>query len=136
MRGIVVEVVTPVLTFQSHCSQCEFVFDKTGLGVNAAVQQEAINTYPQWLQEAYLQVSDWVREIAQRYQGAVRVCIVDPQSLEGMWRLLRYWIRRYPTFLLDGQKFVGWESEPALRAAIEERLSAQGWRKQDATAGH
>ena len=78
--------------------------------------------YPQWLIDEYVRVCQWATETGTRYQGRVLIRIIDYQSLVGLWRVLRYWIRRYPTFILDGQKFVGWEEEPALQAAIQERL--------------
>ncbi len=80
--------------------------------------------YPQWLIDEYVRVCEWATETGKRYQGRVLIRIIDYQSLVGLWRILRHWIRKYPTFLLDGQKFVGWEEEPALQKAIQERLQA------------
>jgi len=87
------------------------------------VHLEEIKTYPQWLIEEYVKLCDWARETMQRYQGWVLVRIVDQQSLAGWWRMLRYRFRRTPTFLLEGEKFVGWEAEPRLQAAIAARLT-------------
>jgi hypothetical protein len=50
--------------------------------------------------------------------------MVDPQSLLGMWRALRFRVRRYPTFLVDGgERVVGWEGDPArvLARAVERK---------------
>ncbi len=85
---------------------------------------EEIKQYPQWLIEDYVRVCQWATATGERYQGQVLIRIIDYQSLAGLWRVLRYWIRKYPTFLLDGQKFVGWEEEPALQEAIQARLKA------------
>ncbi len=101
--------------------------NQAGLGIGDKVHNEEINEYPEWLREEYLRVCTWAREVAERYRGAVLIRIVDPESLVGIWRLIRHWIRRYPTFLVDGQKFVGWESEPELLAEVERRLQARGW---------
>ncbi len=101
--------------------------NQAGLGIGDKVHNQEINEYPEWLREEYLRVCEWAQEITQHFGGAVLVRIIDPQSLVGMWKLIRHWIRRYPTFLVDGQKFVGWEAEPALREAVERQLTAQGW---------
>lgn len=81
--------------------------------------------YPQWLIDDYVRVCQWATETGERYQGQVLIRIIDYQSLVGLWRVLRHRIRRYPAFLLDGQKFMGWEEEPALQEAIRARLQAR-----------
>jgi hypothetical protein len=54
-----------------------------------------------------------VRTVQTTYRGQVVVRIIDPQSLGGFWKVLRYWIRRYPTFFIGGgERLVGWESDP------------------------
>jgi hypothetical protein len=69
----------------------------------------------------FLKVSDWIRKARARYGARVAVLLVDPQSLGGMWKVLRHRIRRYPTFLIDrGEPIVGWEAAPdaALERAV------------------
>ncbi|MBI2115354.1 MAG: hypothetical protein HYT85_09765 [candidate division NC10 bacterium] len=52
--------------------------------------------------------------------------IVDPQSLGGLWKVLRHRIRRFPTFFVDGgEKVVGWNGDPdgAVRRALARRAA-------------
>ena len=56
----------------------------------------------------------------------VVVRIVDPQSLGGLWKVVRHRIRRFPTFLVDGaEKVVGWEGDPdgAVSRALARRAA-------------
>ncbi len=50
------------------------------------------------------------------------VRLVDPQSLGGMWKVLRHRIRRFPTFFVDAtERIVGWEGDPD--AAVQRALA-------------
>ncbi len=89
------------------------------------VHTQEINEYPEEIKAEYLRLSEWIRETRKTYGQRVVVRIVDPQSLGGMWKVLRHRIRRYPTFCVDGvDKLVGWEGDPD--AAIRRALSRTG----------
>ena len=46
--------------------------------------------------------------MTQRYGDRIHFQVVDPQSLDGILLCLRYWVRHYPTFIVNGRKaFVG-----------------------------
>jgi len=48
----------------------------------------------------------------------LRIHIIDPQSLEGFFKSLRHWVRRYPTLFIDRRtKYTSWD-----RAALERLL--------------
>jgi hypothetical protein len=56
----------------------------------------------------------------------VRLEVIDPQSPEGLLKSLRYRVRRYPTFVIEGKtKVVGWERE-RVDAAVTAALAAKG----------
>ena len=67
-------------------------------------------------------MTEWVHELAGRYGDKLFIRIVDPQSPQGLLKSLRYRVRRYPTFVVQGRKkIVGWqraELDSALAAAI------------------
>ncbi|RMD59078.1 hypothetical protein D6833_12040, partial [Candidatus Parcubacteria bacterium] len=89
---------------------------------------QELNEYPDDWKEAYLHLSHWVRRMQAYYGPRLRLRLLDPQSLVGLWRSLRYRIRRYPTFILEGQRrFVGWEAEPELHAALGDLYRQRGW---------
>ncbi|MBI2000106.1 MAG: hypothetical protein HYW08_12560 [candidate division NC10 bacterium] len=90
------------------------------------VHTEEINEYPEDLKAEYLRLSEWVRDTRKTYGQQVVVRIVDPQSLGGLWKVLRHRIRRFPTFLVDGaEKVVGWEGDPdgAVSLALARRAA-------------
>ncbi len=101
--------------------------NQAGLGIGDKVHTEEINEYPDELKQEYLRLSAWVRAVARHYGRSVVIRVIDPQSLVGMWWLLRYRIRRYPTLIIDQQeKFSGWEAEAAFHKRLQQRLKAAG----------
>lgn len=89
------------------------------------VHRQEINEYPEDVKADFLKVSEWIRKARARYGARVAILVVDPQSLGGMWKVLRHRIRRYPTFLLStGERIVGWEADPD--AALERAVAVAG----------
>lgn len=89
------------------------------------VHRQEINEYPEEIKAEFLEVSNWIRQARARYGARVAIRVVDPQSLGGMWKVLRHRIRRYLTFLLStGEQIVGWEADPD--AAMERALARAG----------
>ena len=89
------------------------------------VHTQEINEYPDDLKAEYLRLSEWIRNTRQKYDGRVIVRLVDPQSLGGMWKVLRHRIRRFPTFFVDAtERIVGWEGDPD--AAVRRAFSRTG----------
>jgi acyl-CoA synthetase (AMP-forming)/AMP-acid ligase II len=90
------------------------------------VHRQEINEYPEDVKAEFLRVSEWIRTARKQYGDRVAIRLVDPQSLGGMWKVLRHRIRRYPTFFLNaGERVVGWEGDPdaALARALAQRTS-------------
>ncbi len=86
------------------------------------VHTQEINEYPEDIKADYLRLSEWVRNMRRSYGQRVVVRLVDPQSLGGMWKVLRHRIRRFPTFFVDGtERIVGWEGDPD--AAVQRALA-------------
>lgn|SRR5574341_182988 len=85
--------------------------NQAGLGIGDKVHTQEINEYPPDVQEAYLRLSEWVRQTYATYGRRVWIKVIDPQSMVGLWKHVRYGIRAYPTFILDGEyRYVGWEA--------------------------
>lgn len=79
--------------------------------------------YPDHLLEDHYRLSALVVELVNRFKGQITVHIFDPQSLPGFIKSLRFWVRKYPTFIIDGeQKIVGWD-QAALEHALQSRIS-------------
>lgn len=123
MNPISVEVIAPVLTDLRHCEHCEIIFGQTEVGKQ--VHREELDEYPQDLTEDFGRLSAWLIELAHHYGNAVRIKLIDPQSLEGFFKSVRYWVRRYPAFIIAGRKeYVGWD-KAALDRVLQARISGE-----------
>ena len=122
MGPLILEIVTRVLTTFDHCAHCEFLFDQAGLG--ELQHQREVNEYPPDLKEEYLRLSDWIRELSQRYKDRLVIKVIDVQSVVGVYKSIRYRIRNYPTFIVAGDEvYTGWDKD-ALAALLERHLHA------------
>jgi hypothetical protein len=56
--------------------------------------------------------------LGSRYGPRLSIKVIDPQSLPGFLKSLRHWVRRYPTFIINGrEKYTGWDRD-ALEALL------------------
>ncbi len=132
MKPINLEVVTRVLTTFGHCRHCEVIFDEADIAQKH--HQKDVNEYPPDLAEEYLRLSDWIRELTHLYQHRLLIRIIDAQSLLGIYKSLRHWIRRYPAFIVEGKETChGLGQEPA-RASLGQTY--QGLCLIETTNGH
>ncbi len=116
------EVIAPSLEGLGICTSCELVLSEAGVGPSP--RERDLDQYPQdWQKDCQL-VSDWVYDLAGRYGERILIKVIDPQSPAGLLKSLRYRVRRYPTWLVEGgTRIVGWDRE-ALDRAIEYALEA------------
>jgi len=118
------EVIAPTFEGLGMCTSCELVMSEAGVGEHPAMR--ALEEYPQEWQDDYQRLADWVYDLAGRYGDRLLIKVIDPQSPEGLLKSLRYRVRRYPTFVIDGRtKVVGWQREQ-LEAALVSMLSIEG----------
>jgi hypothetical protein len=127
MRPIRLEIVTKVITNFNHCRHCEIFFDQAGL--NKKFHQKEMEEYPQDLKEEFIKLSDWIRELTRLYKHRLLIKLIDVQSLEGIYKSLRYRIRAYPTFIVEGKEtYAGWDKnqlEGLLDKYIKASLSSK-----------
>ena len=120
MPAVRLEVIAPLVLGLKHCQQCTPYLDDAG--ISDRILQDELNSVPDNVWQDYTRLSGLVRELAGRYGAQLRITLVDPRSPMGFWKSLRYWVRRYPTFIVNGrQKHVGWD-----RDALERLLKASG----------
>jgi hypothetical protein len=121
MRPVTVQVITYAPTVFYHCQHCELTFQEMGIGERLR-RQEAAESLPADLGRDFAAMSDWIRQIVERFGPRIHVKVIDAASIEGFVASVRYRIGRYPAVIVDGQKRVG----PDLQAAeplIEQRLA-------------
>lgn len=120
LTPVSLEVIAPTFQGMGICSTCELVMAGAEMGDHPA--ERALDEYPPDWQEDYRQLTDWVYDLATRYGAQIRIKVIDPQSPEGLVKSLRYRVRKYPTFVVEGRtRVVGWkrdELEAALTAAL------------------
>ena len=99
---IVVEIIAYAPTAYYHCMHCEVAFREMGMSNYAHVEQVSSSLPPELAVE-YQAVSDWVRELFQLYCDRLVVKVIDATTPQGIWKSLRYRVRRYPAVIVAGQ---------------------------------
>ena len=71
-----------------------------------------MDEYPPDLKEVYLKLSDWIRELIRIYEDRLLIKLIDAQSILGFYKSLRHWVRKDPTFIVEGQEtYTGWDKK-------------------------
>ena len=110
------EVIAPTFQGMGFCTACELVLAEAKVGEPPS--ERALDEYPTEWQEDWRRLSEWVFDLAERHGDRIAIKVIDPQSPEGLYKSLRYRIRRYPTWVVEGKtRVVGWDRE-ALDAAL------------------
>jgi hypothetical protein len=108
MKPIVLEIVTRVITSFGQCRRCKILLDEAGF--DQKVHQKELDEYPADLKEEYTKLSDWIRELNGLYKHRLSIKLIDVQSPLGIYKSLRYRIRTYPTFIVEGKEtYAGWD---------------------------
>ncbi|MBN1814803.1 MAG: hypothetical protein JXA14_23390 [Anaerolineae bacterium] len=116
-QPILLEVLAHVPTDFFHCTTCKRLFDAAEVG--APVHREMQAAYPPEIVEQAQRLTDWLQGLSAQYGKLLHIHIIDPQSVEGFFKSLRYWIHRYPAFVVNQQKrVIDWNP-----AAVEKLLA-------------
>lgn len=108
MSHIQVEVIAPVLTNFFHCMHCEQIFNQADIGQQ--LHQDELEQYPEDFKEDAARLASWLNELANQYGDHVHIRVIDPQSPEGLYKSIRYWVRKYPSFIINGrERITGWD---------------------------
>lgn len=115
-----VEVITHVLGSMDHCQHCQVFID--GVGVGNQIHQTDLDSYPPDWMEEWQKLSNMILNLAESYKGKLVIKITDAQTPQALWKALRHGIRKYPTFIIAGQKYHGFDEEKVAHL-IDENLS-------------
>jgi len=111
-----VDVIAHTFQGMGICTACELVMAEAKVGERPT--ERALDEYPREWQEEWQRLTEWVYDLADRYGDRIAIKVIDPQSLDGLYRSFRYRVRRYPTWVVNGKiRVVGWDRE-ALDAAL------------------
>ncbi len=117
-KPLTIEVVAYAPTAYFHCTHCEVVWQETGFSAGVR-REQAATALPPDLLEDYQRLSDWVHELLAAYCDRVVVRVVDAASLEGVWKTLRFGLRKYPAVLIEGRRFEDFDAaKEAIRTEI------------------
>ena len=108
MKPISLEIVTGMIATFGHCRHCEVFFDEAGIQQKA--RETEIEDYPPDLIQECDRLFDWVRELKKLYKHRLSIRLIDAKSFVGFYKSLRYRIRKYPFFIVDGKEtYSGWD---------------------------
>ena len=120
MNFVHIDVISPLPEGWGICLSCEMLMARANL--DQAPHERGLDEYPPEWQEEFQRLSDVVLDLSDHYQENVLIQIWDPRSLQGLLKSIRYWVRRYPTFIVNGQnKVTGWDLQQ-----LEQHILAAG----------
>jgi hypothetical protein len=108
MGTVEVEVIAPLISGVRHCRHCQPFLEDAG--ISTPVQQEELGSYPEEMWQDYTRLSSLVRNLVTRYGDQLRIVLIDPHTPMGFVKCVRHWVRKYPTFIVNGRtKYTGWD---------------------------
>lgn len=120
-RTIKLEILSLLPITYKQCPSCEGFLDQSGIGKQ--VHNQILGEYPRELLDEQRQLSTLVVELINRFSDVLSIHVIDPQSLPGILKSIKFRVRKYPAFIIDDQELIiGWD-RAALDLAIEMRSS-------------
>jgi hypothetical protein len=92
------------------------------VGLKKKKDNMILNEYPEEVKEDYLYLSNWIREISQKYGPKILIKIIDAQSLQGIYKAIRHWVFRYPAFIINNKKKYVGKDKNQLDALLQEQI--------------
>jgi hypothetical protein len=123
LRPLTVEIITYAPTEFFHCTHCEVVFQHVGVGQKIHAEQREANL-PDDLKQDFARLSNWVEGMAERHPDEIQFKIVDAASLEGVFKALRYRIRKFPAVIIGGKEKVAGSDLAAATELAERQLAS------------
>lgn len=116
---IMIEVLSVMLTVQTvECPNCRISFMDIPRERNLLDRE--IEEYPQDLEDQVVRLSDWIRELIRLYPNQIQVKVIDALSPLGLYKKLRYRIKKFPTVIVDHREtYSGWDKK-ALEAILNQ----------------
>jgi hypothetical protein len=126
MKPLMVELVAYAPTQFYHCQHCEVVWSAARMPNVQKWHDDSLQTsMPPEMMKEYNVFSDWVISAAEHYGGRVVFKVVDAASLEGVWKSLRYGVRKYPAVIIEGNGQVIGEDFKQAEQLIDQTLATQ-----------
>jgi len=123
MSPVQVDVVSPIPEGWGICLSCEMLMARANL--DKAPHERGLEEYPPEWMEDFERLSAFILDIAGRYGENVLIRLWDPRSLQGMFKSIRYGVRRYPTFIFDGKKKITGLAAADIEETLLSRIQIQ-----------
>ncbi len=123
MRPLTVEIIAYAPTEFFHCLHCEVVFQQVGIGQKIHAEQRAAN-FPDDLKKEFADLSAWVEQTAERHPDQIQFKIVDAASIEGVYKSLRYGVRKFPAVIVGGKDKVSGGDLEGASTLVDRHLAA------------
>jgi len=120
MKPLFLEVISLVPSLFNTCASCEFVADQVGLKDKR--DNHDLNEYPEDLKEDYLYLSDWIKELSQKYRENILIKVIDAQSLQGVYESIRHRVFRYPAFIINQKRKYSGKDKLQLDALLQDQM--------------
>ncbi len=120
MKPVTLEIISLIPGLFDGWAHCEFMSDQVGL--KEKKDNMILNEYPPEVKEEYLFLSEWVRELAQKYGAQILIKIIDAQSLLGFYKAIRHWVFRYPAFIINKKKTYVGKDKNKLDSLLQEQM--------------
>lgn len=124
MQPVPIEVIAPLPEGWGICLSCEMLMARANL--DKAPSERGLEEYPAEWQQDFHRLSDLILDLAARHGDSVLIRIWDPRSLQGLFKSIRYGVRRYPTFVVAGHKISGWDTAGLEQTVAKALGSSQG----------
>mgnify|MGYP001616804690 CR=1 FL=1 len=93
------------------------------MGLKSKRDERDFNEYPEELKQEYLFLSNWIRDLSRKYGQHILIKVIDAQSLQGFYKSIRYWVNKYPTFIINKKdKYTG-KDKDRLNALLQLHLA-------------
>ncbi len=122
VRPIEVQVLAFTPSEYFHCVHCEVAWREIGVG-RAIHREQSEASVPADLMAEFKRLSQFLRCLMADYGNQVVVRVVDAASLEGFLRSMRFRVRTYPTFIIDGKEKISGPDYARVREAVARRLT-------------
>ncbi|MBM3128610.1 MAG: hypothetical protein FJ009_08295 [Chloroflexi bacterium] len=124
MQPLTIEIIAYAPTQYFHCQHCELFWDQTQTGGVKKFHNDALETsMPPEMMQDYRTLSDWIIKTVKQHNGRVTFRVIDAASLEGVWKSLRYGVRKYPAFVIAGKEKLTGNDFAQVETRINQRLS-------------
>ncbi|MEM2541538.1 MAG: hypothetical protein QXX13_09770 [Candidatus Methanomethylicia archaeon] len=121
MLQIKVEILSIFPTFYSICRNCQPLLPASGL----FIANNVLKDYPNDMKESYRKICDLALSLVNYFGDKIRISATDVFTPKGLWKSLRYRVKQYPVFIINGKhKIVGIPSFEEIKTIIMNELNS------------